>query len=162
MELYNSSKYMRYLIHLFHDWLLAPSSPCLTKSSPSLPYSRASSKPVTPRAQALPLTRFPSWLPQSAFWPLLSASALSVPIRMLNAPISAPKTPSIIAFGQGDLSWKPGHLRSAYGAICCHKFKPKNMTDDIFLAQILGHKLLGPNASLSVGQSYKDFYVVGA
>jgi hypothetical protein len=39
-------------------------------------------------------------------------------------------------------------------------FKPKNMTDDIFLAQILGHKLLGPNASLSVGQSYKDFYVV--
>jgi hypothetical protein len=33
------------------------------------------------------------------------------------------------------------------------------MTDDIFLAQILGHKLLGPNASLSVGQSYKDFYV---
>ena len=35
------------------------------------------------------------------------------------------------------------------------------MTDDIFLAQILGHKLLGPNASLSVGQSYKDFYVVG-
>ena len=34
-----------------------------------------------------------------------------------------------------------------------------NQTDDIFLAQILGHKLLGPNASLSVGQSYKDFYV---
>jgi hypothetical protein len=56
-------------------------------------------------------------------------------------------------------SWKPGHLRSAYGAICCHKFKPKNITDDIFLAQILGHKLLGPNASLSVGQSYKDFYI---
>jgi hypothetical protein len=28
------------------------------------------------------------------------------------------------------------------------------MTDDIFLAQILGHKLLGPNAALSVGQSY--------
>jgi Telomere resolvase len=53
-------------------------------------------------------------------------------------------------------------LRSAYGAICCHKFKPKNMTDDIFLAQILGHKLLGPNAALSVGQSYKDFYVMGA
>jgi len=37
----------------------------------------------------------------------------------------------------------------------------RNMTDDIFLAQILGHKLLGPNASLSIGQSYKDFYVVG-
>jgi hypothetical protein len=30
---------------------------------------------------------------------------------------------------------------------------------DIFLAQILGHKLPGPNASLSVGQSYKDFYI---
>jgi Telomere resolvase len=44
-----------------------------------------------------------------------------------------------------DLPWKPGHLRSAYGAICCHMFKPKNQTDDIFLAQILGHKLLGPN-----------------
>ena len=33
------------------------------------------------------------------------------------------------------------------------------MTDDIFLAQILGHKLLGPKR-LSVGQSYKDFFVV--
>ena len=30
-------------------------------------------------------------------------------------------------------------FRSAYGAICCHMFKPKNITDDIFLAQILGH-----------------------
>jgi hypothetical protein len=37
--------------------------------------------------------------------------------------------------------------------------KPQNITDDIFLAQNLGHKLLGPNASLSVGQSYKDFYI---
>ena len=52
------------------------------------------------------------------------------------------------------------YLRSASGAICCHMLKPRNQTDDIFLAQILGHKLLGPNASLSVGQSYKDFYVV--
>jgi hypothetical protein len=58
------------------------------------------------------------------------------------------------------LETRLGYLRSAYGAICCHKFKPKNQTDDIFLAQILGHKLLGPDASLSVGQSYKDFYVV--
>jgi hypothetical protein len=39
------------------------------------------------------------------------------------------------------------------------RLKPQNQTDDIFLAQILGHKLLGPNASLSVGQSYKDFYI---
>jgi hypothetical protein len=104
------------------------------KSSPSLPSSSgASSKPATPRAPALPLTD-------------------------PNALTSRPR-PSINevkpAFGQGDLSWKPGHLHSAYGAICCHKFKPKNMTDDVFLAEILGHKLLGSNASLSIGQSYK-------
>jgi hypothetical protein len=74
---------------------------------------------------------------------------------------TGPQLPKYVsaAFGSLDLPWKPGHLRSAYGAICCHKFKPKNQTDDIFLAQILGHKLLGPNASLSVGQSYKDFYI---
>jgi hypothetical protein len=59
-----------------------------------------------------------------------------------------------------DKPWKPGHLRSAYAAICCHRFKPQNQTDDIFLAQILGHKLLGlTNASLYVGESYKDFYI---
>jgi hypothetical protein len=47
------------------------------KSSPSLPSSsRASSKPVTLPAQVQSLTPSPSWLPQSAFWPLLSASAL--------------------------------------------------------------------------------------
>jgi hypothetical protein len=75
---------------------------------------------------------------------------------------TGPQLPKYIsaAFGSLDKPWKPGYLRSAYGAICCHKFKPRNQTDDIFLAQILGHKLLGPNASLSVGQSYKDFYVV--
>jgi Telomere resolvase len=93
----------------------------------------------------------------------LSASALSVTYpdaqRAHIGTKDALNNEVKLAFGQGDLSWKPGHLRSAYGAICCHKFKPKNMTDDIFLAQILGHKLLGPNASLSVGQSYKDFYV---
>ena len=64
-----------------------------------------------------------------------------------------------LAFGQGNLFWKPGHLRSAYAGVCCHRFKPKNMTDDIFLAEILGHKLLPGAAALSVGQSYKDFYV---
>ena len=32
-----------------------------------------------------------------------------------------------IAFGQGNLCWKPGHLLSAYGAIC-QLFKPKNFT----------------------------------
>jgi Telomere resolvase len=74
---------------------------------------------------------------------------------------TGPQLPKYVSapFGSLDLPWKPGHLRSAYGAICCHRFKPKNQTDDIFLAQILGHKLLGPNASLSVGQSYKDLYV---
>jgi predicted ATP-dependent serine protease len=35
-------------------------------------------------------------------------------------------------------------------AILTRYCKPKSITDDIFLAQILGHKLLGPNASLSV------------
>jgi DDE superfamily endonuclease/telomere resolvase len=74
---------------------------------------------------------------------------------------TGPQLPKYVsaAFGSLERPWKPGHLRSAYGALCCHKFKPKNQTDDIFLAQILGHKLLGPNASLSVGQSYKDFYI---
>ena len=70
-----------------------------------------------------------------------------------------PQFPKYHAFGSLDKPWKPGHLRSAYAAICCQRFKPQNQTDDIFLAQMLGHKLLGPNASLSVGQSYKDFYV---
>ena len=30
-----------------------------------------------------------------------------------------------IAFGQGNLRWKPGHLRSAYGAICCRFFNQR-------------------------------------
>ena len=104
-----------------------------------------------------------AWPRQSVFWPLLSASA---PIRTYPdaqrahiATKDALNNEVKLAFGQGDLSWKPGHLRSAYGAICCHRFKPKNMTDDIFLAEILGHKLLPGSAALSVGQSYKDFYV---
>jgi hypothetical protein len=56
---------------------------------------------------------------------------------------TGPQLPKYIsaAFGSLDKHWKPGYLRSAYGAICCHKFKPGNQTDDIFLAQILGHKL---------------------
>jgi hypothetical protein len=37
--------------------------------------------------------------------------------------------------------------------------KPINMTEDIFIAEILGHKLLPSAAALSVGQSYKDFYI---
>jgi hypothetical protein len=54
---------------------------------------------------------------------------------------TGPQLPKYIshAFGSLDKPWKPGYLRSAYGAICCHLFKP--------------------NASLSVGQSYKDFYI---
>ena len=74
---------------------------------------------------------------------------------------TGPQLPKYVssAFGSLERAWKPGCLRSAYGAVCCHRFKPENITDDIFLAQILGHKLLGPNASLSVGQSYKDFYI---
>ena len=51
-------------------------------------------------------------------------------------------------------------LASAALVVCKYAALPKNMTVDIFLAQILGHKLLGPNAALSVGQSWEDFYVV--
>jgi hypothetical protein len=57
--------------------------------------------------------------------------------------ISCPQLPKYVSAAFGSLErpwWKPGYLRSAYGAVCCHKFKP-------------------PNASLSVGQSYKDFYI---
>jgi hypothetical protein len=77
---------------------------------------------------------------------------------------TSPQLPKYVshAFGSLDQPWKPGHLRSAYAAICCHRFKPKNMTEDIFIAEILGHKLLPGAAALSVGQSYKDFYVAGA
>jgi Telomere resolvase len=76
---------------------------------------------------------------------------------------TGPQLPKYVsaAFGSLDQPWKPGHLRSAYSAICCHRFKPINMTEDIFIAEILGHKLLPGAAALSVGQSYKDFYVVG-
>jgi hypothetical protein len=39
---------------------------------------------------------------------------------------TGPQLPKYVsaAFRSLDLPWKPGHLRSAYGAICCHKFKP--------------------------------------
>jgi hypothetical protein len=61
---------------------------------------------------------------------------------------NSPALPKYVtaAFGSLDRPWKPGYLRSAYGAICCHRFKPKNMTDDMFLAQILGHKKRCRNA----------------
>ena len=32
------------------------------------------------------------------------------------------------AFGSVDQPWRPGYLCSAYRAIFCHKFKPRNMT----------------------------------
>jgi hypothetical protein len=54
-----------------------------------------------------------------------------------------------------------GHGENPIEAIkvkACHRFKPKNMTEDIFIAEILGHKLLPGATALSVGQSYKDFY----
>jgi hypothetical protein len=67
-------------------------------------------------------------------------------VRSLNSGISKaslapmPSTPPparkyvSVAFGSLDQPWKPGHLRSAYGAMSCKMFKPKKMTDDIFLA----------------------------
>jgi hypothetical protein len=40
---------------------------------------------------------------------------------------TGPQLPKYVsaALGSLDLPWKPGHLRSAHGAICCHRFKPK-------------------------------------
>jgi hypothetical protein len=51
--------------------------------------------------------------------------------------ITGPQLPKYVSatFGSLDLPWKPGHLRSAYGVICCHRFKTQNQTDDIFLAK---------------------------
>jgi hypothetical protein len=113
---------------------LAPPSASLEKNSPFPPSSStANSKPAKLPAPVPSPTSSPSWPTQRNSF---RSSTLS---------------------GTYHGNW--GHLRSAYGAICCHRFKPKNIPDDIFLAQILGHKLLGPNASLSVGQSYKDFYI---
>jgi hypothetical protein len=42
----------------------------------------------------------------------------------------SPQLPKYVSAGFGSLNqpWKPGHLRSAYGTICCHRFKPKHMT----------------------------------
>jgi hypothetical protein len=58
--------------------------------------------------------------PKSAFWPLLSASALSVTYpdaqRAHIGTKDALNNEVKLAFGQGDLSWKRGHLRLAYGA----------------------------------------------
>jgi len=71
---------------------------------------------------------------------------------MLPSTFPPPSAPSTCP-GNPDTSDQPTAPSAATA------FKPKNQTDDIFLAQILGHKLLGPNASLSVGQSYKDFYI---
>jgi hypothetical protein len=56
--------------------------------------------------------------------------------------VAADTTPSALWTNPGN------QATCTYAAICCHLFKPRNQTDDIFLAQILGHKLLGPNASL--------------
>jgi len=63
---------------------------------------------------------------------------------MLSTRPTSPQLPKYVshAFGSLDKLWKPGHLRSACAAICCHRFRSKNMTEDIFIAEILGHNLL--------------------
>ena len=50
---------------------------------------------------------------------------------------TSPQLPKYVshAFGSLDKLWKPGHLRSACAAICCHRFRSKNMTEDIFIAE---------------------------
>jgi hypothetical protein len=108
-------------------------------------------------------TQFPSWPKQKRI--IVELAKLRA-LKTFASPdavntTTSPQLPKYVsaAFGSLALPWKPGHLRSAYAAICCHRFKPKNMTEDIFIAEILGHKLLPGAAALSVGQSYKDFYI---
>ena len=143
---------------------LAPPSACQKTNSPTpLWSSMASSKPAKPQAPLKSLTPSPSWPTQKRSSKPSTGSGISkaslAPMPSTPPPalscLSTSRPPSVPSTSPGNQCY----LRSAYGAICCHKFKPRNQTDDIFLAQILGHKLLGPNASLSVGQSYKDFYV---
>jgi hypothetical protein len=52
-----------------------------------------------------------------------------------------PQLPKYVsaAFGSLDLSWKLGPPPQRLRRHCCHRSKPKSQTDDIFLAQILGH-----------------------
>ena len=137
---------------------LAPPSASLGKNSPIPP----SSLTANWKTRQAPGTSFEPYPIPVLGDPKKIIQALDIlrDLRSFPSPAAVntttgPQLPKYVsaAFGSLDLPWKPGHLRSAYGAICCHKFKPKNQTDDIFLAQILGHKLLGPNASLSVGQT---------
>jgi len=77
----------------------------------------------TLRAQALSPTLFPLWCLLKPSWRHSGGCALSVPIpnrqRAHIAIKDALNNEVKIAFGQGNLRWKPGHMRSAYGAICC-------------------------------------------
>ena len=59
-----------------------------------------------------------------------------IPSWIASSRSQAPQLPNYVsaAFGSLDQPWKPCCLRSAYGGICCHRFKPRNMTDDMFLA----------------------------
>jgi hypothetical protein len=51
-------------------------------------------------------------------------------------------------------------VTSSDDIFCCHRFKPKNMTDDIFLGS-WGTNSWGLMPRCRWGQSYKDFYVAG-
>ena len=51
-------------------------------------------------------------------------------------PLSAPST------NPGN----PGHLRSAYGAICCPQVQTQNMTDDVLLVVLVSRIQSGPQS----------------
>jgi hypothetical protein len=93
------------------------------------------------------------WLPET-----LAAASKDLPSRKAVNTSTGPQLPKDISvFDSLDLPWKIGppakHLR-------CHllpQVQTQKTNDDIFLARILGHKLLGPNASLLVGHSISIF-----
>jgi hypothetical protein len=56
--------------------------------------------------------------------------------------------------------YKPKDLRSAYAQIAYARFCPRHKTDTVYFSEILGHKLLGEEASdMLTAQSYRDFYI---
>lgn len=70
---------------------------------------------------------------------------------------------SELHFGQG---FTPRSLRSAYAAVCYHRYAPKNVHDLIYFADILGHRILEPSEAvkskgpdLATAAAYADFRV---
>jgi hypothetical protein len=106
--------------------------------------SMASSRPAKLPAPVSSRTQSPSSpTPRNLFGPLDTLRTLkSFPSPDAVNTTTGPQLPKYVpaAFGSLDLPWKPGHLRLALRPIYRHMFKPLKQIDDIFLAQILGHK----------------------